>query len=95
MLTGSTKLAFKEITAEEAKTKLSKFGFASGIGHADTANVVSSILGIEVQVNRINITLEPTDELIVAQYIGPRLPEGATELPEGSTIKFYHVYRLI
>jgi hypothetical protein len=30
--------------------------------------------------------------VLVAQYRGPRLPEGATELPEGATIEWYVVY---
>ena len=65
----------------------------SGIGHADTAKIVSSLLGIEVRPNRINIKLNidryDCDVLFIAQYIGPRLPEGATTLPEGATIQFW------
>ena len=65
----------------------------SGIGHADTAKIVSGLLGIELHPNRINIKLRvgrgECDDLIIAQYIGPRLPEGTTMLPEGATIKFW------
>jgi hypothetical protein len=38
--------------------------------------------------NRVNVSLKPGDAAIVGQYIGPRLPEGATTLPEGATIKW-------
>lgn len=63
----------------------------SCIGHADTARVVGNILGREVPCNRVNVTLKKNDVLYVAQYKGPRLPEGATELPEGATIQFLEV----
>ena len=63
----------------------------SAIGHADTANVVSTILGRKVPANRTNVLLTEEDTLYVAQYRGPRLPEGATTLPEGATIEFLEV----
>ena len=63
-------------------------GAISAIGHADTARVVSGILGFEVSENRMNVALKEEDVLYVAQYKGPRLPEGATELPEGATLEF-------
>lgn len=53
----------------------------SAIGHEDTARVVSGILGFEVKPNRVSIN----------QYTGPRLPEGATTLPEGANIEFFEV----
>ena len=63
----------------------------SAIGHADTARVVSSILGYEVPANRVNVSLEKDDVLFVAQYKGPRLPEGATQLPDGATLEFLEI----
>jgi len=63
----------------------------SCIGHADTAAVVSSILGRDVPANRVSISLEAGDVLYVAQLMGGRLPEGATTLPEGFTLKFLRV----
>lgn len=63
----------------------------SCIGHASTARILSSLLGQEVPVNRCNVQLGHFDTAIVAQYHGPRLPEGATTLPEGATIEFYKV----
>lgn len=64
------------------------FQFKSAIGHVDTANVVSNLLGFEIPANRINLQLEPEDILIVAQIYGGRLPEGATELPPNFDMKF-------
>lgn len=63
----------------------------SAIGHVDTAKVVSNILGFEVKTNRVSIKLTERDVLYVAQYTGPRLPEGATTLPEGASLEFFEV----
>ncbi len=62
----------------------------SAIGHADTAALFSSILGIPLQQNRVSIKLTPNDNAaLIGQYIGPRLPEGSTTLPEGATIEWW------
>lgn len=63
----------------------------SVIGHPDTATVVSNILGFETPFNRANLVLDGDDVLYVAQYKGPRLPEGATKLPEGASLDFLEV----
>ncbi|MCK7505116.1 MAG: DUF1874 domain-containing protein [Desulfobacterales bacterium] len=56
----------------------------SAVGHADTAAVFSSLLGRPVPVERRSIKLDEGETALVGQYIGPRLPEGATTLPEGA-----------
>ena len=71
------------------------FPFVNAIGHADTDVVVRKVIfgddsGTPGQ--RMNVSLVNGDMCIVAQYCGPRLPEGATSLPDGATIKFYKVY---
>jgi hypothetical protein len=63
-------------------------GVTSGVGHADTAAVFSSILGISIPMNRATFTLSQGDSVLVGQYSGPRMPEGSTTLPEGATIKW-------
>lgn len=63
----------------------------SCIGHTDTANVLSDILGMEIPVNRMSVTLNDGDVLYVAQLIGGRLSEGATTLPKGFSFKFMKV----
>ena len=66
---------------------ISKLGAVkSVVGHESTATIFTQLLGVEVEVNRVNLKLKEGDLLIVGQYIGPRLPEGATELPEGAKI---------
>lgn len=66
-------------------------GFVSAIGHADTAAILTGLLGVPVEQNRVNIVLANGDELVVAQYNGPRLQEGIKELPAGSEFTFWLV----
>lgn len=63
----------------------------SCIGHTDTANVLSNILGFDIPCNRQSVTVDADTALYVAQVVGGRLPEGATTLPEGVVIKFFKV----
>lgn len=63
----------------------------SVVGHADTAAVFTALLGREVEFNRESVKLPPGQILLVGQYSGPRLPEGATSLPEGATIEWWLV----
>jgi len=63
----------------------------SCIGHNDVAKILSQLIGLEIPVNRISISLVPGDVLVVGQYVGARLPEGATSLPEGARIDWYIV----
>ena len=60
----------------------------SCVGHADTAALFSGILGVPLKVNRVSILLRHEEGAIVGQYVGPRLPEGATSLPEGAEIRW-------
>ena len=78
------------VTAEQVAESI-RDGFTSAIGHADTANVVSGLLGVEIPCQRINVRLTADDTLYVAQLTGGRLPEGATTLPEGFTLTFQRV----
>lgn len=57
----------------------------SCVGHVDTA----AVLGVPM--NRINVTLEKGDTVLVGQLVGGRLPEGATTLPEGFQITWIKV----
>lgn len=60
----------------------------SAVGHKDTAAVLSSDIGVEIVPNRIDVKLDPGTFFIVGQYIGPRLDEGCTTLPDGANIKW-------
>ena len=65
--------------------------FISCVGHTDTANVLSDLLGVNITPNRVSVKLDVDTLLIVAQVVGGRLPEGATTLPDSVTIKFFAV----
>jgi len=86
MLSGPATVRFDEIDATEVPADV-----VSAIGHADTAAVLTNMLGFPVPMNRINVTIDENTELYVAQLIGGRLPEGSTTLPEGFSFKFYRV----
>lgn len=77
------------ISQNGAATRMSEF--ESAVGHADTAALYSNMLQAPVPVARKTIALVPGDELLVGQYRGPRLPEGASMLPEGASIVWVHV----
>jgi hypothetical protein len=82
------------ITQEEAKLIAASGEIKSLVGHPDTARVLSNLLKKEIPANRWNFTwdqVKPEDQVIVGQYSGPRLQEGATQLPEGSTLTFWKV----
>lgn len=84
-------LTTSKITIEQAKEWVEKNTPESIVGHADTALLLTSLLGRTVEMRRVSTSLSPGDELLVAQYNGPRLPEGATSLPEGANLRWIHV----
>lgn len=81
----------KPISVETAVRIYDAYVTESGIGHADTAALVSGILGREVPMNRVSLAWTPGTIILGALYTGPRLPEGTTVLPEGASLSFYVV----
>lgn len=87
----------KRVTVDGAVATLAaaRSPIIPAIGHADTARVVATTLewagcnGLPALHARVNVSVRPGDQLLVAQYSGPRLPEGATTLPEGARIEFW------
>lgn len=73
------------------------------IGHRDTAAVAVNDLCVheygpdwvekclQVADTRPTVRAQAGDILLVVQYRGPRLPEGATSLPEGARITYAQV----
>ena len=77
------------VTPVDPSAVLAEHGaFESAVGHADTAALFSTLLGVEVPAHRASVTLDEDTELLVGQYVGPRLPEGATTLPEGAAVRW-------
>jgi len=68
------RLFVRPIDLNEVKSLLQR-GFESAVGHQSTAQVLASLLCIEVPTNRTSIKLKPQNILIVFQ-LGIRLAEG-------------------
>jgi len=81
----------ERVCLESARAEARAQRAISIVGHADTAKVIGNLLGMDVAFNRQSITLGADDRLIVGQYVGPRLPEGTSVLPEGARIDWYRV----
>ena len=89
---GVTNLQVGPTSPEYIREEIAEAGDVESIvGHADTAAVFSGILGLDLPCNRATFTLEEDVVLFVGQYKGPRLPEGATTLPEGAKINWVMV----
>jgi hypothetical protein len=84
-----TTVTFEEVSVEWVKQYA--MVVKSAVGHADTASVFSTVLGFEVPMNRTSVVLNKSDEAILGQYSGPRLPEGSTTLPDNAKIRWLHV----
>ncbi len=68
------RLFVSPISLKQVKSLL-ELGFESAVGHQATAEILSTLLGIEVPANRTAIKLNSGDVLIVFQ-LGIRLAEG-------------------
>lgn len=88
MVRGSGSLRWTELTSGQAGRILHGKEIESYVGHADHARLMSSDVGFEIAHSRRQLALGPGDVLLVGQYDGPRLPEGASSLPEGATIRW-------
>ena len=88
MLAGNADIIVREVSRKVAASLAADCNCVSAVGHADTAAVFASVLGVPVACNRATVTLKYGDVALVGQYSGPRLPEGCSTLPEGAAIKW-------
>ena len=65
---------------DEYKIMVEKGEAINYMGHPSTAKLVG------MEANRVSLQADYGSTLIVVQYDGPRLNEGATELPEGASL---------
>lgn len=94
------KLEIHKITIDQARTILfcqaESMGESdlviSAVGHTETAAIFSQQLGMPIPVDRQTVKLAPGASAVVGQYIGPRLPEGATQLPSDACIHWFAVH---
>jgi len=86
----SYRLETAPIDLQRAKSLLS-VDYVNAVGHESTAAILSNMLGMDIKRSRVNVVAKDGDVAVVAQYHGPRLPEGATTLPDGASIEFWEV----
>lgn len=86
---------FEKVSLAEVRTLFSEESLESCVGHADTAALFSSLLGISVATNRATVFLGKGEMAVVGQYRGPRLSEGVTTLPDGATVEWFLVHNAV
>jgi hypothetical protein len=69
------RVSLDEVRREIERAKQSGYEIVSAIGHESTARLVSQLLGFEVPMNRIQVSLDYRTDLLVFQ-LRTRLPEG-------------------
>lgn len=90
-------VAVQEIGIGEARKMISeahKNGkLTNAIGHPNTDLLARKVLELDIPAGeRKTVRVHNDEYVVVCQYIGPRLEEGATELPENATLKWIRVY---
>lgn len=80
----------KDITLEEARSLVAN-GVDSAVGHEDTAQAVSTLLGVSVPCARKSVDMRVGDTALLVQYRGPRLPEGTTVLPIDASLRCMYI----
>lgn len=91
MLAGTTTLRFAQLSLDEAQHMCALYNVQSHVGHADMAAVISTEIGTDIPMVRDTYEFERGDKVLVCQYRGPRLEEGTTKLPAGSTIEWWAI----
>jgi len=71
----TAKIKLTKITVDEAREMLINNKFISAVGHEGTAKLLSQLLGIAIQINRITAFFEPGD-VGIHFFLKTRLPEG-------------------
>lgn len=83
-----TLIQFKEISKDEAAELLQNNEFESYIGHSDTVTVINNELNIGAMLQRKFAKINSDDILVIAQFVGGRLPEGCCKLPDNIELKY-------
>lgn len=92
----------RPIALDDARAMIARATEIVGaVGHADTARLIAGALELSVERvhGRITVRLRggPDEEYdraemaLIGAYVGPRLPEGCTTLPEGAEIDWWVV----
>ena len=65
VITSPGRYGYRLVGVEEARAWARHGDFISAIGYAETAEVLSAVLGVEVPAQRIEVRMEPGDEALV------------------------------
>jgi hypothetical protein len=87
-------LEINRLSIQEVIDELAETDWESCVFRDEHAAVLSKMLGMNLQRSRRAIILEPHVSLIVAQYIGPLMRFGETDLPPAGRFSFYEVRRI-
>ena len=74
ILTAHGRYTYERIDIEQARQLLKK-PFESAIGHEATAKFLSKLVGVEIPVNRVSITMRPGDVAVIFRVL-KRIEEG-------------------
>lgn len=66
-----------DISVERAREILADGNFISAIGHESTAQIISTVLGMEVPMNRVNASFDNVGDLAVCFKLNSRPKEGS------------------
>jgi len=75
ILTADGSFEMKTITLTEAKDLVRGAAFESAIGHESTAQILSELLSVEVNMNRVNYS-QKVDDMALCFKLKGRPPEG-------------------
>lgn len=64
---------------------------ASGVGYANTADVLTSELGVPILQNRTTVLLGKGETMLLCALEGARLPEFTTTLPPETSVRYFLV----
>jgi len=65
ILTAPGEYEYKLISEEAAANLIKSFGFESAVGHASTAEIMSTLFGTEIPMNRIQALQKPSQLAII------------------------------
>jgi ferredoxin-fold anticodon binding domain-containing protein len=87
----SIKLEISRLSAQGARDWVRREDWISIVGHDDTAALLSELLGVPIIKNMVSTSIKVGDCILVCQYNGERLAEGAKTLPPNATIRYFLV----
>jgi len=82
----------REISLAQARDILQD-SFVSAVGHEVTAEILSALLDRQVEFNRINLVLQPGDEVlcIIPKFRAEQAREFTKEEVEAAGVRCFHV----